>query len=182
MAVRILLAHDSTQDAQNLKVDHSSRYIENHIKEWQFLFGPNSQPSNSELILKHWAKFNEIDLNSIQIAAYLYDQKNASISNAANATINIYKINTTSTNWTESLIDTVVPTQLSNNYYFYNTLLSNYPTIDFEGGDSVMIETTLVRLGTVYRDRIYVNHLGIYDSMLRLKAEVEFLDLTKLDE
>lgn len=182
MAVRRLVAHHETQDAQNLKIDHATRYIENHSEEWQFLFGPNSELNNSDLILKHWAKFNETDLNSLQIAAYLYDKRNASISNAAGAEIRLYKINTTNTNWSETLIDTLTPTQLPNNYYFYNALLSTYPTIDFEGGDTIMLETTLIRLGITYRDRIYVNHLGIYDSMLRLRADVEFLDLTKLDE
>jgi len=39
---RRLVAHDENEDNQWLKVDHSTRFIENHSDEWQFLFGPNS--------------------------------------------------------------------------------------------------------------------------------------------
>ena len=182
MAVRRMVAQSDNQDAQILKIDHASRYIENHVEEWQFLFNANSELNNSDLILKHWAKFDEENLNSIKLTAYLYDKRNASISNAAGASIKIYKVNTTDTDWNEVLLDTLNPTQLPNNYYFSNVLTSLYPTVDFEGGDTIMLETTLTRLGITYRDRIYVNHLGVYDSIVRLRGDVEFLDLTKLDE
>jgi hypothetical protein len=45
-----------------------------------------------------------------------------------------------------------------------------------------MIQATIVRLGITYRDRIYVNHLGIFDNVTRLRGDVEFLEVTKKDE
>ena len=63
-----------------------------------------------------------------------------------------------------------------------NPTLSAIGSIDFQGGDSIMIEATINRLSSVYRDRIYVNHLGIYDNVTRLRGDVEFLEVTKKDE
>jgi hypothetical protein len=45
-----------------------------------------------------------------------------------------------------------------------------------------MIEATITRLGKEYKSSVYVNHLGIFDSMFRLKGEIDFLSLTKQDE
>lgn len=177
--IRKLLAHDENEDNQWLKVDHSTRYIENNGSEWQFLFGPNSELNNSAQIIKIAAKFNENTFNDIQLIGYLYEPLNAAIANASSCQFKIHKI--TTPNWTETLILTVSGTQLSNNYFYVNPSISAFG-LDFQGGDSIMIEATMTRLGTIYRDRIYVNHLGIYDNVYRLRQEVEFISITKADE
>lgn len=176
---RKIIAQDDNDDNQWLKVDHDSRYIVNDMDDWQFLFGPNSALTNSTQIIKIAAKFNENSFNNIQIAAYLFDQKNGTIANAADCTFKIYRI--TDPNWTETLITTVSSTQLANSYFYANPVLSDLAPIDFQGGESIMIEATAYRSGIVYRDRIYLNHLGIYDNVLRLRRDVEFLDITKKD-
>ena len=51
-----------------------------------------------------------------------------------------------------------------------------------DGDTTLMIEGVAIRSGVTYRDRIYVNHLGVYDSIIRLRNAVDFLDITKLDE
>jgi hypothetical protein len=45
-----------------------------------------------------------------------------------------------------------------------------------------MIEATIIRLGLTYRERVYLNHLGIFDSVTRLKRDVDFLSISKKDE
>ena len=74
-----------------------------------------------------------------------------------------------------------IGSQLSNNYFYINPTVASLTPIDFFGGDTIMIEATAIRLGVTYRDRIYVNHLGIYDNVTRLRGDVEFLDLTKVN-
>lgn len=175
---RRFVAQDQ-EDNQILKMDHDSRYIVNNETDWQFLFGPNSELSNSTLILKLTAKFNEQSFDNIQIIGYLYDTFNASVANAGSGIFKIYRIQ--SPDWTEVLISTVSGTQLSNNYFYNNVLLSTLSPIDFDGGESIMIEGTLTRLGVTYRDRVYLNHLGVYDNITRLRADVEFLDISKKD-
>ena len=177
---RKLLAHDNTQDSQWLKVDHSTRYIENHSEEWQFLFGPNSVLSNATQIVKLAAKFDDDSFENIKIAAYLYDSKNNATSNAAGCQFDIYKIS--GPDWSEEHLTVINGSQLPNNYFYANPTLSSIGTLDFFGGDTIMIQATMVRLGITYRERIYVNHLGIYDNITRLRGDVEFLEVTKKDE
>lgn len=180
MAVRRLVAQDDNDDNQWLKVDHPSRYIVNDMDDWQFLFGPNSELTNSAQIIKIAARFDDTTFDKIKVTAYLYDTQNASIANAANCSFKIYKVNTP--DWTETLITTLSGSQLPNSYYYINPTISSLTGVNLDGGDTLMFEATIVRSGTTYRDRVYVNHMGIYDSFIRLKHQVQFLDLTKQDE
>lgn len=177
--IRKLVANDDNQTVQWLKVDHSSRYIVNASEEWQWLFGPNSSLNNSEQIIKIAAKFDENTFTNLNIAAYLYDQQNDATSNAATCEFKIFSV--TSPDWTETLLSTISGTQLANQYFYANPSLNSLSPVDFTGGDSIMVQATIVRLGVTYRDRIYVNHLGIYDSVIRLRNDVDFLNITKKD-
>ncbi len=176
---RKLVAQDDNDDNQWLKVDHDSRYIVNDASDWQFLFGPGSVLSTSNQVIKIAARFDDNTFNNIKFTAYLYDQTNASIANASTCSFKIYQVQLP--NWTDMLLTTFSGSQLPNNYFYSTQTLSSFPTIDFLGGDTLMIEATIVRLGVTYRDRVYVNHLGIYDNVTRLRQDVEFLDITKKD-
>jgi len=39
----------------------------------------------------------------------------------------------------------------------------------------------MLRWGRTYKNKIYINHLGVYDSIVRLKNDIEFLDISKQD-
>jgi hypothetical protein len=177
---RKLLAHEDNETVQWLKVDHASRYIQMHSSDWQFLFNPESTLSASEQIIKIAAKFDDNTFNNIRMSAYLYDQQNATIGNAATCVFKVYKVS--GADWVETLLATVNGTQLSNNYFYVAPDLNTLGNLDYQGGDTIMIEATIIRLTTTYRDRIYVNHLGIYDNITRLRGDVEFLEVTKMDE
>lgn len=178
--VRKLVAHNNNKDAQWLKVDHNSKFIQNDCKKWQFLFGPNSVLNKGQRVIKIAAEFDKINLNSIYFTAYLYDPVGPGVDSAGSCDFKFYKI--TNPNWSETLIYSTPGTMLSNSHFYVNVPLNLLPTVDFEGGDVFMVEATIIRLGKTYRDRVYVNHLGVYDSIIRLRNEVEFLDVTKLDE
>jgi hypothetical protein len=171
--------HDSEEN-QWLKVDHSSRYIVNHSPEWQPIFNLNSTLSTSSQIIKIAAKFDEDSFSKIKVVGYLYDTQNASIANASTGTFNYYKVYTST--WDEQLLFTESGILLSNNYFYKEKNVSDFAPLDIIGGDTLMIEATIVRLGVTYRDRIYVNLLGIYDNVTRLRQDVDFLDITKQDE
>jgi hypothetical protein len=176
--IRRLVAHDEQYDNQWLKVDHNSKYIVNECSEWQFLFGPNSELNLSSLTVKLAARFNDSTFNNIQLSGYLYDSNKATSASAASCMFKVYKI--TTPDWTEVHVLDATGTLLTNGYFYSNQLLPAFG-VDFQGGDTLMIEATLVRLGVTYRDRIYVNHLGIYDNVTRLRQDVEFLEITKKD-
>lgn len=176
--LRRLVAQDQQYENQWLKVDHNSKYIVNESPEWQFLFGPNSELNNAQFIVKIAAKFDSNTFNNINMTAYLYDANKASPASAASCVFKISKV--TAPQWTEIELFDTPGTILTNSYYYANPTLNLF-SLDFQGGDTLMIEATLTRLGIVYRDRIYVNHLGIYDSVIRLKQDVDFLQVTKKD-
>lgn len=149
-------------------------------RKWQMIFGPGSAFTSSNQIIKIAAQFDSGTLDNLKIAAYLYDPRNAAVANASTCEFKIYHV--TTPDWTETLIATINGTQLANNYFYSNPLTSSLTPIDFDGGESIMIEATIVRLGQTYRDRIYANHLGVYDSILRLRKSVQLLDILKADD
>lgn len=177
---RKLVAPTDNQENQWLKVDSSKRFIVNNHNDWQFLFGPDSAPSTSTLVLKIAAEFDKVDFNSIRFTAYLYNPVTGSISSAASVTFNVYLV--TTPDWTDQLVTSFSGDASYTNYYFKDVVATSLTPIDFFGGDTIMIEAVATRLSETYRDRIYINHLGIYDNVTRLRQDVDFIDITKQDE
>jgi hypothetical protein len=180
---RKLVAQDDNDDNQWLLVDHSSRYIVNDMDDWQFLFGPYSTLSSSSRVIKIAAQLDTNTLDKIRLVAYLYNPTNGSIDSAASTTFNIYLVqDITTPKWDDLLITTQSGILQSNGYFFKDVLISSLTGTSLDGDTTLMIEAAAIRNGITFRDRIYVNHLGVYDSILRLRSDVEFLDLTKVDE
>jgi hypothetical protein len=176
---RILVAQDS-EDNQILRTDNRKRFVINSCEEWQILFGPNSLLSNSTQVLKIAAEFDTGDFNSIKFAAHLFNPTSGGVDNAATCEFRIYAVS--APNWTETLIHTVSGVELSNSYFFADVGLADLSLANLDGDSTLMVEAIMTRLSETLRDRIYVNHLGVYDSIVRLRSDVEFLDITKLDE
>lgn len=182
MAVRKLLAQDDSQEAQWLKIDSNSKYINNHSSEWQFLFGPNSEPTNSAQVLKLAAQLDTVTLDTIRFIGYLYNPKTGGIDNASGVTFNIYRVEDINTpQWNDLFITTIPGVLQSNSYYFTDASISSLTGAILDGDTTLMIEGVATRSGTTYRDRIYVNHLGVYQSIVSLRQAVDFLDITKKD-
>lgn len=181
MAVtKILVAQDDNETNQWLKVDSKTRYIVNDTQDWQFIFGPSTSLTTSTLFLKVAGEFNKDTFDTIRLAAYLYNPATGTVSNVSGITFNIYLVTTPT--WTEQFISTVPGSQIYNNYYFADVNVSTLGLIDFSGGDTIMVEVVGNRLTDVYRERLYINHLGIYDNVTRLRQDVDYLDISKLDE
>jgi hypothetical protein len=176
---RILLAQDS-EDNQILRTDNRRRFVINTCPEWQMLFGPNSLITNSSHVVKIAAEFNKDDLNSVRFIGYLYDPIMGSTAAASGCTFSVYRV--VNPNWSDNLVYTVSGTVLSNGYWYADVPVGSLSPADLEGGETLAIEATLTRLSDVMRDKVYINHLGIYDSIIRLRQDVDFLDITKADE
>lgn len=181
--LRRLVAHHNNSDNQWLKVDHNIRYIENDSTDWQFIFGPNSTLSTSNQVLKLAAQFDTNTLDKIRLIGYLYNSSQGSIDSAASVTFKVYRVtDITNPKWDDQLITTLTGILQTNNYYFKDISVDSLTGTSLDGDTTLMIEGTAVRLGVTYRDRIYVNHLGVYSSIITLRQDVDFLDITKQDE
>lgn len=176
---RKLVAQDSNEENQWLKVDSIKRYIVNDSNDWQFLFGPNSAPTNSSQVIKIAAEYNFRDQDGVRFIAYLYNPATGSVDSSASVTFNVYLVNVP--NWTETLVTSFSGAMLANNYYYYSATNTELLPTDLYGGDTLMIEAVATRLSETYRDRLYVNHLGIYTNVFTLRQDVDFLSLTKQD-
>jgi hypothetical protein len=180
---RRIVAQDDNDDNQWLKVDHNSRYIVNDMDDWQWLFGPNSFLSASNQIIKIAAELDPVTLDKIRIAGYLYNTTHGSIDSAATIVFKIYRVTDSVTpKWDDQLITTLNGVVQLNNYFFQEINISALTGASLDGETTLMIEAVATRLGVVYRDRLYVNHLGIFDSFVRLKNKVNLLDILKKDE
>lgn len=181
--IRKWVAQDNSEENQWLKIDHATRYIVNNNPEWQPLFNINSTLSNSQQVLKLAAQLDTSTLDKIRLTGYLYNPINGNIDNAASVTFKIYKVSDiTNPKWNDDLITTISGTLQSNSYYFSDINVTALTGTNLDGDTTLMIEGVAVRLGVTYRDRIYVNHLGIYSSVVKLRNDIEFLDATKQDE
>lgn len=182
MAIRRLVAQDDSQETQRLKIDAQNRFIENHSSEWQFLFGPNSELINSRQILKIAAELDTSTLANIRIIGYLYNEITGNIDAAASVIFNVYRVeDITTPRWNDQPILILNGILQSNNYFFVESPISSFTGANLDGDTTLMIEAVALRSGTTYRNRIYVNHLGIYENVFRLRQDVEFLKITKED-
>jgi hypothetical protein len=180
---RKIVAQCNDDENQWLKVDHASRYLVNDDDDWQFLFGPNSSLNNSTQVLKLAAQLDTSTLDKIRLVGYLYNPTNGTIDNAASVLFKIYKVtDVTSPKWDDQYITSVSGAFQSNNYWFADILVSALTGTSLDGDTTLMIEGISVRSGVTFRDRVYVNHLGVYESIIRLRNDVVFLNLTKQDE
>lgn len=177
--IRRLVAQDN-EDCQQLKVDTLDRYLVNDSEDWYFLFGPNSEILNSNQVIKIAAEFDVTDLSSVRFIAYLYNPNDGSVDNAATCTFNIYLVN--QPGWTESLLLTQAGALQLNSYFFTDIPTASLSPAILDGNSTLMIEAVITRLSDTYRDRVYINSLGVYDSIIRLRNDVDFLEITKLDE
>lgn len=181
--IRKWVAQDDSEENQWLKIDHSSRYIVNHSPEWQPIFNANSTLDNSSQVLKLAAQLDTSTLDKIRLIGYLYNSVQGSIDSAASVSFSIYKVaDITTPKWDDQLITTISGDLQSNSYYFKDISISSLTGTSLDGDTTLMIEGVAIRLGVTFRDRIYVNHLGVYSSIIKLRQDVDFLDVTKLDE
>lgn len=183
MATKRLLAQFDIEDNQPLRVTARSRYIVNGANEWQMLFNIKSSITAPQKELKVAAQFDTNSFDKIRVIAYLYSKETGNVSALSSADFSIYLVkDITNPRWDEQLLTTSTSILQSNSYFFQEYNLTSLTGAELDGDSTLMIECRGKRLDKNYYNRIYVNHLGVYDSILRLRQDVDFLDIIKLDE
>lgn len=132
------------------------------------------------LKVKVWSKFNAQNFDGIHMVAGLYGDNERKI-NSASCVFNVYYIDADS-NWNESFIFSGNASLVNGRWVLPATQVDLGLSNELDGERSLRIEATISRFGKQYKSSVYVNHLGIFDSLFRLKEEVEFLAITKEDE
>lgn len=136
------------------------------------------KPQKRDYQVKAWLRFNSDTFDGVQLVGSLVRGKDTK--KIAGCTFKVYSIDL-SNSWVETLRTTVSGTAISGNRFSASVLESALAPADLTGEITYKIEVDITRLGKTYSDVFYFNHLGIYDSFIRLKNDVEFLDITKKD-
>lgn len=136
------------------------------------------KPEKRDYKVKAWLRFNSDTFDGVQLVGSLVRGKDTKT--IAGCTFKVYSIDLTN-NWVETLRTTVSGTAISGNRFSASVLESALAPADLTGEITYKIEVSITRLAKTYSDVFYFNHLGIYDSFIRLKNDVEFLSITKKD-
>lgn len=134
--------------------------------------------SDKEIKILQWAKFDANNFDGIFVFASLL--KNSKNISGANCNFSIYSVALDGT-WAETFVVSKSGT-LSGDKYIAHITQSDLDPLELDGERTFAIEVSISRLGKTYTNKIYINHLGIYENVLRLRQDVEFLDITKVDE
>lgn len=172
-----------TELCQILAVEDYSRFVVvDSCDDWQAVFGPDSSLNDSNRVVKIAAELDYTTFSKIRLAAYLYNTDTSGIDSSGGCDFRIHTVKGPP-GWTEQLELVVAGVeQITNHIFFKEVDLSLFDPGLFDGSTTLMIEAFITRLDRIFRERVYVNHVGIYDSFTRLKQEVDYLDLVKLDE
>lgn len=132
----------------------------------------------SHMELKLHAYFDDINFDGFKLSAWLDNNgKNRSF---FIANFSIYSVDTS--NWNETFILNKPAVISSDNSFKAHVTQSDLGSYETTGSEVYLIKVSGSRLRDKVGAKAYFNHLGIYDSLFRLKQDVDFLDITKKDE
>lgn len=124
------------------------------------------------------AKFAEVTFDKVDCLYYLENSNLGQKLTVTTPTFSLYFINP---DYSEVFVASQSGVLTGNgwqNSFLLSSLLPNF----IEGQAALKVSVATTRLGIPRRASVYVNHLGVYDSIIRLRNDVDFLDITKLDE
>jgi hypothetical protein len=137
-----------------------------------------TKPTKKDYSIRAWAKFDAENFDGIQIIAALSLNGRDKSMGSAEFTVSSVSIDDS---WTETSIGVYTGTQAGKKF------IASVPQADFgstalSGDITLKVSVKINVLNNVYRDYFYVNHIGIFDEMVRAKNKIKFLELTKVDE
>ncbi len=123
------------------------------------------------------AKFNSSIMDGIQFIAELKRDDNTLQSNLDHFILS----SVNPANWAETFIANIVPVSTNG----IHTGVINQATLlthELSGKQVYSVSVEMSRKRFKFRKKIYVNHLGCFDSIIRLRQNVEHLEIEKVDE
>lgn len=135
----------------------------------------HNQRSDYELDLH--ARFNSNAMQGVELLCRMVrDGKSSSF---AASSAKVYAVSESS--WSETLIGTFGLTQSGQDFGLVLTQ-SQLGSYELSGFRTLAFEVTAQRRRRTFRKKIYVNHLGVFDSLNRLKRQVQATAILKVDE
>lgn len=123
------------------------------------------------------AKFNSADIEGLNIEAGLV--RNGEFFSSQINSISISRVD--DGDFTNTFIGSFVPTQ-SGNRWLLDLTQAQLGSNELTSAETYLIEVEALRVKRKYKSFVYFNHLGVFDSIVRLRNQVQFLDIIKVDE
>lgn len=136
------------------------------------------QDSQAKFDLHIHAKFDSAAMNGIMIMSTLL--KNNRSSACVVNEFKIYLVN--ESDWSETLIDTVSALSDGHGVFYADIGQIDLSPIELSGREVFAVECVATRRRKSYRKKVWFNHLGCYDHLIRLRHAVEYLESAKADE
>jgi hypothetical protein len=181
MASRRVMMLTNNQYVQPLKLSFNNKKVITPNAAYNSIVTKVSfeKPTNKDFKVKAWMRFNSDTFDGVQMVASLVNGKNTRT--IAGCTFRIYSVDVDNT-WAETLLVTTTGSNVGDNKFSASTPESSLAPTALTGELTYKMEVELTRLGKTYTDVFYFNHVGIYDTTVRLRKRIDFLAITKLDE
>lgn len=134
---------------------------------------------NEEKVGRLFAKFDGTNFDGVQMVFGLY--KDFSALKCGSVSFNVYAVSLDGL-FTETFIMTKSGTEQSSGLFTAQITSAELGAIELDGERTLLIKATATRARETIKEFKYFNHIGIYDNVFRLRQDVDFLDITKVDE
>jgi hypothetical protein len=123
-----------------------------------------------------FAKFNSETMNGMQVICFL--QRGRKRISSTVQSLKLYRISDGS--WNESLVGEFVPVETSPNIFTLN-IFAALGSNELSGAETYCTDVIFKRRETDYFKKVYFNHLGCFDSITRIRQNVDLLNVFKID-
>lgn len=127
--------------------------------------------------LRLHAKFNSDQMNGIQVMTELL--RNEDSCSCAIVSCKLYRVS--EADWSETFISNI-SLSASGNRFAGTINQATLSTNELSGFECYAIEVLALRRRKSFNKKIWFNHLGVYDSVIRLRHDVDRLEILKVDE
>lgn len=135
------------------------------------------QSAENNISVNLHARFNSADMEGIEIQASLFKNK-VITSNLVSAKLYVIA----DSGFAKTFITDVTMSEVSTGIFQGTVDQATLALNELSGRETYFVECRFTRIRKKYLKGIYFNHLGVYDSVNRLRHEVEFLQIAKVDE
>ena len=132
----------------------------------------------AEFTLEPHAKFNADQMNGIQVSARVFAR--GEVASSEIDSVNLYRVS--EADWSEALIGPVAMTETSNGIFEGYVSQATLGTNELSGMEVYKLSVVASRGRRKFASIRWFNHLGCFDSLIRLRHATESLETLKVDE
>lgn len=132
----------------------------------------------AEFTLETHVKFNADQMNGIQVLTSVFAM--GKVASSQIDSTNLYRVS--EADWSEALVGLVAMTETSNGIFEGNVSQATLGVNELSGMEVYKLVVVASRGRRKFTSIRWFNHLGCFDSLIRLRHATESLEILKVDE